>query len=242
VLKLYFGSFARQKRKPASIILNSIAEDCINVWIELYQPTLPKRAVVKKIRALVKKYTQLRKNQDSSTASIKNAIKTFAESLNVTFDIVYVQGKDGTANKALSKQGVKRTRYTEEENEMQTSEDECDDHNDNSFNAGLSRFHKKALNEVPTSKFRTAIISPNVTSILDRNSMSGRESIMFLGAVAVEMDEDIDASLVSRTTLERHRKKNRSEITSSIKAEVAQWGDVPLVVHWDEKMLVIGKT
>jgi hypothetical protein len=47
VLKLYFGSFTRQKRKPANIIL-TIAEDCINVWIELYQPTLPKRAVVKK--------------------------------------------------------------------------------------------------------------------------------------------------------------------------------------------------
>jgi hypothetical protein len=88
---------------------------------------------------------------------------------------------------------------------------------------GLSGFHKKALNEVPTSKFCTAIISPNKTSILDRNSISGREAIMFLGAVAVEMDEDVEASLVSRTTLERHRKK-RSEITSSIKEEVAQWG------------------
>jgi hypothetical protein len=55
VLRVYYGSFAKKKRDPASKVLNSIAEKPINEWI-------PKRSVVKKIGALLKKYTQLRKN------------------------------------------------------------------------------------------------------------------------------------------------------------------------------------
>jgi hypothetical protein len=61
---------------------------------------------------------------------------------------------------------------------------------------------------------------------------------MFLSAVVVEMDENVDASLVSRTTLERHRKKNRTDTFSSIRTEVSHLGDVHLVAHWDAKMLV----
>jgi hypothetical protein len=56
--------------------------------------------------------------------------------------------------------------------------------------------------------------------------------------VAVEMFENVDASLVSRSTLERHGKKNRCDIAASIRAEVAKWEDVVLVVHWDGKMLI----
>jgi hypothetical protein len=66
----------------------------------------------------------------------------------------------------------------DDDNEIQLPDDEHDENDDESdisFDFDLP--------SSTNSKFRTAMMSPNVTSILDRNNISGRESVMLLGAL-----------------------------------------------------------
>jgi hypothetical protein len=50
-------------------------------------------------------------------------------------------------------------------------------------------------------------MSQNVTSILDRNNFSGRKSVMLMGVIARETGADLNSNIVSRSTLERHKKE-----------------------------------
>jgi hypothetical protein len=74
VLRVYFFSFELKKGAQASLILNGLAENVIHIWTEFYQPTIPKRSVVRKIRVLVEKYKHLRTNKISNKNATKNCI------------------------------------------------------------------------------------------------------------------------------------------------------------------------
>jgi hypothetical protein len=80
-------------------------------------------------------------------------------------------------------------------------------------------------------------MSQNVTSILDINNFSGRKSVMLIGVIARETGADLNSNIVSRSTLERHRKKNRVEIATAIREKVSRRETEILVVHWDGKIL-----
>jgi len=100
------------------------------------------------------------------------------------------------------------------------------DKNDSCFEESLPRHYKKNMNEF-------SMISPNEGSILDKTKLSSRESMMFLEVVANEMGEDINTGIVSRATLECHRKKDHYFQNN----QMSQC-DFPLVVHWDGKLLM----
>lgn len=79
------------------------------------------------------------------------------------------------------------------------------------------------------------ITSPDLLSTLDRTKVSDRNAMRIISATASAMGKDIDEVCISRSTLQRERKKFRIEIANSIKKSFTT--DVPLTVHWDAKLM-----
>jgi hypothetical protein len=74
-----------------------------------------------------------------------------------------------------------------------------------------------------------------VTSALDRNKTSDREAVRLMILFAAALGCDPSTLPLSRSTMQRVRKKARKEHAESTSAEFAP--DFPLVVHWDGKIL-----
>jgi hypothetical protein len=58
---------------------------------------------------------------------------------------------------------------------------------ENSFDDQMSRYYQQQFNEPPqSSPIRKAMVSQNVTFILDSNNFLGRKSVMLMGVIARE--------------------------------------------------------
>jgi hypothetical protein len=136
-----------------------------------------------------------------------------------------------------SKKGTKRAQDFEVEDLLEAKSEEVEkDIMENSFDDQMSRYYQQQFNETPqSSPIRNAMVSQNMTSILDRNNFSGRKSVMLMGVIARETGADLNSNLASTSTLERL--KNRVEIPTAIREKVSIWEAEILVVHWDGKKL-----
>ncbi|GBN16115.1 hypothetical protein AVEN_166936-1 [Araneus ventricosus] len=70
---------------------------------------------------------------------------------------------------------------------------------------------------------------------LDRNKISDLEAVRILVPIAVALGEDPSLLSISRTTLQRKRKKARHEIAEELKINFNP--KYPIVVNWDRKIL-----
>ncbi|KAK0045420.1 hypothetical protein Bpfe_025146 [Biomphalaria pfeifferi] len=81
----------------------------------------------------------------------------------------------------------------------------------------------------------TVLFTKHVTSALDRNQTSDREALRLMIPIAAALGHDPSSLTVSRSTIQRARKKARCEQAADIKVSFKP--DYPLVLHWDGKML-----
>ena len=82
---------------------------------------------------------------------------------------------------------------------------------------------------------REKIISPTVAAALDRTGISDRQTVYVLSAVAETLGHDVSELTVNRESIRQSRRRHRKQAAQDIKAAFAP--DVPLVVHWDGKLV-----
>jgi len=79
------------------------------------------------------------------------------------------------------------------------------------------------------------IITPELSSALDRAKISDRNATHVLAAAAEALGHSSRASCVYKESIRIARRRNRKEIASEICSSFPSGG--PLTVHWDEKLL-----
>lgn len=79
------------------------------------------------------------------------------------------------------------------------------------------------------------LFTSQVTSALDRNKVSDREALRLMVPIAAALGENPSALSISRTTIQRARKKGREDFAKHIKETFKP--EFPLLVHWDGKIL-----
>ncbi len=93
-----------------------------------------------------------------------------------------------------------------------------------------------------TKRGRKQLCSPSLASALDRTKVSDRNATILLASTAVSLGENIENYVINRSSIRRFRIKHRQEVMNEILLKFNP--DVPLVVHWDGKILpeLTGKT
>jgi hypothetical protein len=235
VIRYYY--FHAKVTAPAnSMLCNIIAEKLIAGWTKAGLSTKTKRSVVALIQKFVKRYTMLLKNRSISTSIEEKKRSIFCDQLPCIFDLT-CNGLDACSDKLAPKKVQTDERMEViTEVEMET-EDVVTETSDCEWEDSTSKFLKddsgcrKSLNNL-----QAIIKSPAVTSVMDRLNLSDRDGVMMIGAMASEIGDDIEEGTLSRSSLRRYRKKNRADISENIK-NTTEWGDVPVVIHWDGKKL-----
>ena len=74
-----------------------------------------------------------------------------------------------------------------------------------------------------------------LAAALDRTKMTDRGAVFILTEAARSFGVEVAELNINRSSIARHRKRNREEFAENIKADFS--ADVPLVVHWDGKMV-----
>ncbi|KAK2717035.1 hypothetical protein QYM36_007247 [Artemia franciscana] len=88
---------------------------------------------------------------------------------------------------------------------------------------------------------RKAVVTPELAAALDRTKVSDRKAVFVIAETAKSLGMTIDQLALNRDSVRRLRAKHRIRSSASIRAKFQS--DVPLVVHWDGKLIpdLIGK-
>jgi len=79
------------------------------------------------------------------------------------------------------------------------------------------------------------VINSQVAAALDRTKISDRNAVYALASFSQAVGQDTDALALNRWSVRRKRIKHRDEAIAKLKNSFTP--DVPLVVHWDSKLL-----
>jgi len=82
---------------------------------------------------------------------------------------------------------------------------------------------------------RTIVVTPELAVALDRTKVSNRKAAFVIAEIAKSLGHNIDNLALNEACIRRQRMVHRKEISAKLKTEFH--GDVPLVVHWDGKLL-----
>ena len=82
---------------------------------------------------------------------------------------------------------------------------------------------------------RVKLMSPDLTAALDRTKASDRQATFTIAATAKSLGHNVGDLSLSFSTVRRARIKHRKEATEKIHNDFNP--SVPLVVHWDSKLL-----
>jgi hypothetical protein len=82
---------------------------------------------------------------------------------------------------------------------------------------------------------RMDVVTPSLSSALDRSKMTDRKAMMVVTATAQSLGHDVNELALSRSSIRRLRQKHRANKAQDLKAELRV--DVPLTVHWDGKLI-----
>ncbi|KAK2710529.1 hypothetical protein QYM36_011904 [Artemia franciscana] len=88
---------------------------------------------------------------------------------------------------------------------------------------------------------RKAVVTPELAAALDRTKVSDRKAVFVIAETAKSLGMTIDQLALNRDSVRRLRSKHPIHSSASIRAKFQS--DVPLVVHWDGKLIpdLIGK-
>ena len=81
------------------------------------------------------------------------------------------------------------------------------------------------------------LASADVASTLDRINLSDQKFAMLAAAIAKANGQDIENVSLSRSTIRRKRNIHRSNIDNHVRNTFSSVQKVPLVVHWDSKIM-----
>ena len=79
--------------------------------------------------------------------------------------------------------------------------------------------------------------SPDVSSVLDRISLSDRKFTVLAAAIAKASGEDLSSTVLSRSTVRHKRAQHRSIIEDQVRKDFQTGEKPPLLVHWDGKVM-----
>ena len=79
------------------------------------------------------------------------------------------------------------------------------------------------------------VVTPKLTAMLDRNKVTDRKAVFVVAETAKSLGHDIQDLALSRSSIRRYRLEHRASISAHLKETFQSF--VPLVVHWDGKML-----
>ena len=91
------------------------------------------------------------------------------------------------------------------------------------------------LSWVKRKRGRKTVITPQLASALYRTKVSDRKATFIVAETVHSMGENIDDLALNRSTILRWRMQLRAKKSAAIKAQVHS--DVPLVIHWDGKLI-----
>jgi len=89
----------------------------------------------------------------------------------------------------------------------------------------------------PSKRMRatTKVVTSHLAAALDRTKMSDRKATFVIATTAQSLGHDISNLSISRSSTKRERERYRAEMAAALKTDLS--GDVPLVVHWDGKLM-----
>ena len=98
-----------------------------------------------------------------------------------------------------------------------------------------------AFRTLKRKRGRKTVVTPELAAALDRTKVSDRKAVFVIAETAKSLGHNIDELALNRDSIRRHRVEHRVQRSANIKAEFQ--GNVPLVVHWDGKLIpdLIGK-
>jgi hypothetical protein len=73
--------------------------------------------------------------------------------------------------------------------------------------------------------------------MLDRTKMTDRKAVLMVAETAKSLGQDVQGLALNRSTVRRRRQAHRALISSRLREEFQADATIPLVVHWDGKML-----
>ena len=88
---------------------------------------------------------------------------------------------------------------------------------------------------LPKKRAKFNIVTPMLAIALDRTKMSDRNATFVLAAAAQSLGHDVKDFNINHSSIHRRREQCRSEMASKLRDEFKS--TVPLVVHWDGKLL-----
>ena len=147
--------------------------------------------------------------------------------------------KEHRIKKRQSEERGRKQKYDEvmEAQKTVTSFETTDDSDD----AGIDERQEGAYQEEyskPKPKKqhgRNTMFNPGLIAALDRTKMSDRNATYVFAETASSLGHNVDDITMSRSSLQRARKKFRFELAEEVKTSLS--GNSPLVVHWDGKLM-----
>lgn len=186
-----------------------------------------KSLIVKKITKMYETWKNLRKNmhrKDSPTQKEKESF--FKKSLAVKFKMICK--KRVTTKKvssAIDRCNISNTRTVMhnrlEEKHVETLDSDTDSESDNETS--------------PNTK--QELLSPVVSSALDRCNISNTKAMHILNAVAKTLNLDSKTTVVSVSSIRRRRISNRIAAANALKINFQNMAKPRLLIHWDGKLL-----
>jgi len=94
-----------------------------------------------------------------------------------------------------------------------------------------------SLSTPPRKKIRATVkvITHQLAAALDRTKMSDRKAVFVIAKTAQSLGHDISDLSINHSSIKREHERYRAEMAAGLKKDLS--GDVPLVVHWDGKLM-----
>lgn len=99
--------------------------------------------------------------------------------------------------------------------------------------------HSEVVGRTFRKRGRKKIVTPSLAAALDRTKMSDRKATFVIAeSLKSVVGHNMDDFVLNRSSIRRSRQQHRAEGASLVKEQFhVILGDVPLVVHWDGKLL-----
>lgn len=225
-------------KKSLSDSFGETALQVISAWCDEEKQPTSKKSIVRKLLKLHAQYKLQKKNKNLQTRTQQTRNEDFELSLTVLFDASLAPPtRPPSKKKKLSEKIVPQAESTvdyESDSVSEKSDQTCDEN----FENGLSKHYRREFTPPkPSSILETMTNSEEVTSMVTRVGLSSRNFVKLTGSIARAAGEDISRSTFSRSTVQRRQAKAQTVIASHVKENFRVSADLPLVVHWDGKLM-----
>jgi len=119
--------------------------------------------------------------------------------------------------------------------ESSTTEDSNEDEEDEEYHHEVITSTVSEPGPSKAKRGRMEIITPKLATVLDRTKVSDRKAVFEVAETAKSLGCDINEVSLNRSTIRRKRMSNRIKESQKLKESLQR--NVPLIVHWDGKLL-----